>query len=85
MQELYETKLRLLDDEVRQLQQQVLRGQKENAQQRELNNNVQRAMTDMKNKYDTSATSWAQARRDMHDKLEAVRSSGLVFVTSLCA
>ena len=74
LQEVYEAKLRLLDEEVRLLQQQVLRLQKENANQKELNNNVQRAMTDMKTKYDSSATSWAKARKDMQDKLESVMS-----------
>ena len=78
LQELYEGKLRLLDEEVRHLQQQVLRQQKENANQKELNNNVQRAMTDMKTKYDTSATSWAKARKDMQEKLESVKSVCLI-------
>ena len=86
MQEVYEGKLRLLDEEVRHLQHQVLRHQKENANQKELNNNVQRAMTDMKTKYDSSATSWAKARKDMQDKLESVMSVSSSFVRlSICA
>ncbi len=74
--EVYEGKVALLEEEVRAHQAQNLRAQRDGQRQRELNSNVQRAMTDMKNKYDTSAASWAAARKDLQERLEAVGGRG---------
>ena len=72
IQELYEAKVQSLEEQLAHAQHQITTLHKENSQQKDLNKNVQRAMVDMKTKYDNSASSWANERKEMSRNMEKV-------------